>query len=128
MPPSDKMDELGSSTCTDNEGRYSPKHGEEELYDGVCVRVHQTNQILMPWSTLPEATARTAFSGSVAFELPLMVTCGLNARVVTKCSCATIVCTHSPVDNAHTRIVLSSEADRRNLPDGWYTRALIQFS
>lgn len=35
---------------------------------------------------------------------------------------------HRPVTRSHVRTVLSSEAERRNLPEGWKTSARIQLS
>jgi len=87
------------------------------------------NQTLMVWSTLPEATTLINFSGSAVlasasapFSLgslpPPDEGCRPHARAATKCPCASTVLTHRAVASSQTRIVLSSEADNKNFPDG----------
>jgi hypothetical protein len=94
------------------------------------------NHIFIVWSTLPEATTLTNFSGSATLasasmpfgltSLPPLEGCRPHARVATKCPCASTVFTHRAVASSQTRMVLSSEADNKNLPDGWNTSARIQ--
>lgn len=102
------------------------------------------SQILIVWSTLPVATTLIIFSASTPFACedpaPLdlaalspsdvfAVDCRPQASEVMKCECASfVVFTQRPVDNSHTRIVLSSDAERRNFPVGWKTIARIQLS
>lgn len=97
----------------------------------------QGNQILIVWSTLPVATTFTSFSGSPEststpftpfFSLAPPAGCRPHARVATKWLWASTVLTQRPVESSHTRIVLSSEEERRYLPEGWKARARTQLS
>lgn len=99
----------------------------------------ERQRTLTVWSTDPVATTLTSCAVSCAFPFaPFAVAPfawappGAGARphaiVVTKCSCASSTLRHRPVARSHVRIVLSSEAERRNLPDGWKTSARTQLS
>ena len=71
------------------------------------------SQILIFWSTLPEATTFTNFSTSdfpspLGFAEPSLAAAGAwrpHARQGTKCECAWTVFTHRPVVSSQTRIV-----------------------
>jgi hypothetical protein len=98
------------------------------------------NQILIVWSTLPVATTFTSFSGSADAAAKLLsplapfadaapaAGCRPHARVATKWLWASTVLIHRPVARSQTRTVLSSEAERRYLPEGWKARARTQLS
>lgn len=74
------------------------------------------SQILIVWSTLPDATTLTILSRSAPLSAPaplglaspsepLDVVCRPQARHVTKCPCACTVFTQRPVLSSHTLIV-----------------------
>lgn len=96
------------------------------------------NQILTVWSTLALANTFTTCPppGPAAAPAPLVVAPfagpGFEAlpqtKLVTKWAWASSVLVHRPVSRSQVRIVLSSEAESRNLPFGWNTSARTQLS
>lgn len=100
------------------------------------------NQILTVWSTLALASTFTTCDAPAPFTPAPFVAAPFAAgaapppvapalphtKLVTKCACASSVFVHRPVVKSHVRMVLSSEAERRNLPLGWKTRARTQLS
>lgn len=107
------------------------------LNEALCRRP-QGNHILIVWSTLPVATTLTSFSGSPEstpsapftpfLSLAPPAGCLPQASVATKWLWASTVLTQRPVESSQTRIVLSSEEERRYLPEGWKARARTQLS
>jgi len=102
--------------------------------EGIKQVTSYGNQTFIVWSTLAVATTLTNFPASDAlgpapFDLasasPVAEFAVVlpHARVVMKCPCASRTFMHRPVESSQTRIVLSSPADNKNLPEGWKTSA-----
>lgn len=98
--------------------------------------LHRHCHILTVWSTLPVATTGLAWQYLQLFHSRNQYLCSMRLNGtddaydmhVTKCECASIVFIQRPVLRSQIFMVLSSDADNRNLPLGWTTSPRTQLS